>query len=57
MGLFSKSSESAREYKQAKREHNDRFNDRNTDPDDPEYLESANKVGDAARNVGWLRRG
>lgn len=57
MGLFSKSSDDTREYKQAKREHGARFNHRDADTDSEEYLDSANKVGDAAKKTGWLRRG
>lgn len=57
MGLFSKSSSNTSEYKAAKREHNARFNNSTTDPDSDDFAESNARVADAAKNVGWLRRG
>lgn len=57
MALFSSSSDDTRKYKAAKREHNARFNHRDADTDSKEYLDSARKVGEAAKKTGWLRRG
>lgn len=57
MALFSSSSDDTRKYKAAKREHNARFNHRDADTDSEEYLDSARKVGEAAKKTGWLRRG
>jgi hypothetical protein len=57
MGLFSKSSSDTREYKRLKREHNNRFNGRHVDPNSAEFLESNDRVTEARKNVGWLRRG
>lgn len=57
MGLFSKSSSDTREYKRLKREHNNRFNGSDVDPNSAEFLESNDRVTEARKNVGWLRRG
>lgn len=57
MGLFSESRSDARAYKRLKREHNARFNRPGTDPDSPEFRESNDRVNEARKKVGWLRRG
>ncbi|MFF7147509.1 hypothetical protein ACFZAO_05475 [Streptomyces griseoaurantiacus] len=57
MGLFSNSRSDTAEYKRVKREHEARFNNRDTDPDSPEFRESNKRVSEARQKVGWLRRG
>jgi hypothetical protein len=57
MGLFSKSRNATREYKQLQREHDARFNTPDTDPDSPEFRASTDRVNEARQQVGWLRRG
>ncbi|HEY9370393.1 hypothetical protein [Streptomyces sp.] len=55
MGLFSRSSASS-EAREARREHNSRFNNKNTDPDSPEFLASHDRVVKAEKDAKKSRR-
>ena len=58
MGLFSKKTENpaVAEYKAAKRDLNERFNNPQTSADDPGYLAANQRVADAEKHVSWWRR-
>jgi len=56
MGLFNRSSASS-EARETRRQHNSRFNNKNTDPDSPEYLASHDQVVAAEKAARKSRRG
>lgn len=54
--MFGRKSPEAATAKQARREHNDRFNNSSTDPDSPEYLASHDRVVAAEKDAKAAKR-